>query len=82
MVEGKVRVMDQNTVGVPPVQKTKPCQTAALRQPGPRPPAPSHHGIWNEAPSTALDLRYLFREVVELPLPAGFTDLLKRIDDL
>ena len=74
--------MDQNTVGVPPVQKTKLCQTAALRQPGPRPPAPSHHGIWNEAPSTALDLRYLFREVVELPLPAGFTDLLKRIDDL
>ncbi len=74
--------MDQNTVGVPPVQMTKPRQTAAPRQPGPRPPAPSHHGIWNNAPSTALDLRYLFRDVVEQPLPTGFTDLLARLDAL
>jgi|JI10StandDraft_1071094.scaffolds.fasta_scaffold37712_6 hypothetical protein len=72
--------MDQNIVGVPPVQMTKPCQTAAQRQPGPRPPPPSHHGIWNEAPSSAVDLRHLFHDVVELPLPAGFTDLLARLD--
>lgn len=74
--------MDHSNIGIPKVLVTKHCQTAAPRKPGPRPPPPSHHGIWNEAPSTALDLRYLFRDVVDQPLPAGFTDLLARLDAL